>query len=63
MSSEHKKMHPLKQIRRFLVTTVVGGFAVVLPMALMVAIVQFLFDFVTRVISPMRGLIKFSPDV
>jgi len=63
MSSEHKKMHPLKQIRRFLVTTVVGGFAVVLPMALMVAIVQFLFNFVTRVISPMRGLIKFSPDV
>jgi uncharacterized membrane protein len=48
-----------QRLRSFLITTVVGGFAVVLPIALLVAVIQFLWNFLSGVLSPMHGLINF----
>jgi uncharacterized membrane protein len=59
-NDQHKTLY--QRLKSFLITTVVGGFAVVLPIALLVGLVQIIFRFVSNLVSPMRGLINFSTD-
>ena len=63
MTEKIEKVRLFGRIKKFLLTTIIGGFLVVLPLGLLVAIVQFLVNFLRRVLSPMRGLISFSPNV
>jgi uncharacterized membrane protein len=56
MAEAHEKKRPLKRIQSFLLTTVIGGFAVVLPIGLLISIVGFIYNFLARVLSPMRNL-------
>jgi len=58
----HKDKHKtfFQRLKSFLITTVVGGFVVVLPIAILVAVIQILYRFVSNLVSPMRGLIHFS---
>ena len=63
MDSVHAKKGPLQRIKSFFITTVIGGFIVILPIGLLVGVLQFLYNFLTGLISPMRALIGFLPDV
>lgn len=62
MRENREKNRPMRRIRRFIVTTIIGGFAVVLPLGLLIFVLQFLYKALTGIISPLRSLIGFSPD-
>jgi uncharacterized membrane protein len=57
--SEQKKHRPFQRVKSFLVTTVIGGFAVVLPIGLLIGIIQFLFHTLDRLLSPIRDLFDY----
>lgn len=57
-----QKQH-FRRIKRFFITTVIGGFVVVLPIGLLVFVLQFLYGIVTDVLSPLREVIGVSPDI
>ncbi len=48
----------LKNINQFLLTTLLGGVLVVLPIGLFYLLVKFIFDLATQVIKPIANLIK-----
>ena len=62
VAEPEQKQH-FRRIKRFFITTVIGGFAVVLPIGLLVFVLQFLYKIVTDVLSPLRAVIGVSPDV
>lgn len=53
----------IRRLRHFFTTTVLGGVLVMLPLALFVIVVGFLFNFVTNFVSPIGKLFNFSPNV
>ena len=60
MAKQHKTF--FQRLKGFLLTTVLGGFLVVLPSALLVAVFQIVFRFVSNLVSPMRGLFNFTAN-
>lgn len=60
MADETKKKRPLKRIQSFLITTIIGGFAVVLPIGLLIGIIRFIYNFLARMLSPVRNIIGLS---
>ena len=48
----------MKNLRIFLITTLIGGFLVVLPLAIFVVIVRLLVQFIVSLISPLTSLIN-----
>ena len=50
----------MDKIRRFLVTTLIGGLLVVLPIGLFFFLIQVLWNFVSRLIQPIVKLLKFQ---
>ena len=48
----------LKKIRQFLLTTLIGGLLVLLPIGLFYLLAKFIIDLVTQVIRPIANLIK-----
>lgn len=53
----------LRRLRRFFVTTVIGGIAVVLPLTIFVMLVRLIVNFFSRILAPMRPLFPFSEKV
>jgi len=59
-----KKRHPfLRRVRLFMLTTVIGGFVIFLPIGLLVGVLSVVYDTITGILSPIRNLVGFSPDV
>ncbi len=48
----------MKRIRTFLITTLIGGFLVVLPLAIFVVIVKLIIQFIVSIISPLTLLVN-----
>lgn len=63
MKPKREKKRPLRLIRRFFATTVIGGFAVVLPIGLLVFVLRFIYNTITGLIAPIRAIVGFAPDV
>ena len=57
-----KKRRFLERLRRFFITTFIGGLVVVLPITLFVAIVRLIINFLTNIVEPVGELLKFSDD-
>ena len=57
MNALKKKRTALQQIRGFFLTTVIGGIAVMLPIALLIVLFRFIWNFLSGLLSPMRGLL------
>lgn len=53
----------IRRAQRFVVTTILGGLVVVLPLTLFVFIIRVLFDFIIGVIHPISSLFGFSDHV
>jgi len=53
----------LKKLRRFFLTTVLGGIVVVLPIYIFGAIVRVVFNFTSRILSPISSMLSFSENV
>ena len=53
----------MRRIRRFLLTTVLGGIAVVLPITIFVVLIRSVVRFTSKILSPMRQLFPFSNDI
>ena len=51
-----------KRLQRFILNPVIGGVVVILPIALFVALVRVIVNFVSNIISPMRGLINLPEE-
>ncbi|MDX1943035.1 MAG: DUF502 domain-containing protein [Saprospiraceae bacterium] len=51
------------QMRRFVITTIIGGLVVVLPITIFVALVRLVFNFIASLIAPIGRLLNFSEDV
>lgn len=49
------------RIRRFLITTIVGGLVVVLPIALLIVLIRWVINIVVQIINPIANLINL-PD-
>ena len=49
-----------QRIRRFFVTTIVGGLVVVLPIALFVILIRWVINLVVQIITPISNLLQFS---
>ncbi len=50
-----------RRLRKFFITTVIGGLAVVLPISLLVVIARFIFAFTTNLLNPVKQLFDY-PD-
>lgn len=46
----------IQQLQQFFLTTLIGGVVVVLPLALLVMLVRFIWGFMTSLLSPLRGI-------
>lgn len=46
----------IQQLQQFFLTTLIGGVVVVLPLALLVMLVRFIWGFMTTLLSPLRGI-------
>lgn len=57
MNAAKKKRTALQRLRRFFITTVIGGVAVMLPIALLVVVFRFIWNFLSRVLSPISELL------
>lgn len=53
----------IKRLRRFFVTTVIGGIVVVLPITLFIVLIRFIFNFIAVELRPLRTLFPFSDNV
>lgn len=53
----------LRRLRRFFITSVIGGMAVVLPITIFIALLRFIVNFTSGVLAPLRPLFPFSRDV
>lgn len=53
----------IRRLRRFFLTTLLGGVVVVLPITLLIVLVRFVVQFTASVLAPMRPLFPFSNDV
>ena len=51
-----------KRLRRFFITTVIGGVVVILPITLFIALIRFFYLFTTRLLTPISNLIDFPSD-
>ena len=51
------------RVKKFLITTILGGFAVVLPIGLMAAIGRILYRFISSLLEPLRALYVHSPNI
>lgn len=50
-------------MRRFVITTIIGGLVVFLPITIFVALVRLIFNFIANIIAPISKLFNFSEDV
>lgn len=48
----------MKKLRLFLITTLIGGFLVLLPLAILVSIIRLLIQFIVSIISPVTKLVN-----
>ncbi|MCB0551527.1 MAG: DUF502 domain-containing protein [Phaeodactylibacter sp.] len=53
----------LRRLRRFFLTSVIGGMAVVLPITIFVALLRFIVNFTAGILSPLVLLFPFSENV
>ncbi len=53
----------LRRLRRFFVTTVLGGLLVVLPITLLVLVVRFVVNFITDLLDPVKQLLSFPNNI
>ncbi|GJM32501.1 MAG: hypothetical protein DHS20C18_15020 [Saprospiraceae bacterium] len=53
----------LLRLRRFFVTTVLGGIVVILPLSIFILLVRFVFDIAINLLAPIRSLLGFSNNV
>lgn len=51
-----------KRLRRFFVTTIIGGIVVILPITIFIALIRFFYLFTTRLLTPISNLIDFPTD-
>lgn len=51
------------QLRRFIITTIIGGLVVILPITLLIAVARLIFNFITGIVEPIGNLFDFSDDV
>lgn len=51
------------QIRRFFITTMIGGLLVILPITIFVALVRLIFNFISAIIGPIGEIFNFSNDI
>ncbi len=51
------------QLRRFFITTIIGGLTVILPITLLVAVARLIFNFITGIIEPVGRIFSFSDDM
>lgn len=52
----------LRRIRRFVMTTIIGGLVVALPVTLFILIVRLIFNFITSTLAPIGRILPFSDD-
>lgn len=52
-----------KKLRRFFFTTVLGGIVVILPIYIFGALIKVVFNFTSRLLTPVSSLLSFSSDV
>ncbi len=48
----------VRRLRKFLVTTIIGGLVIVLPITLFVVLINFVITFITRLIKPIENLLQ-----
>ncbi|MCD4779899.1 MAG: DUF502 domain-containing protein [Candidatus Omnitrophica bacterium] len=53
----------MDRIKKFLSTTLLGGFLVILPVAILAFVFSWLFNFVTKLIRPLTNLIVAKSDI
>ena len=53
----------LKRLRRFFITTVIGGMVVVLPITIFFVVFRFIFLFIGKQLSPISKLLSFAPNI
>ena len=53
----------MDRMKNFLKTSLIGGVAVILPIAILVFIVNWLFNLVTRIIQPLTNLLLAKSDL
>lgn len=54
----------MKRLRRFLITTVIGGVVVLLPIVILVLVIRLIFRFVDQAIDPLSQLVNLKlPDL
>lgn len=63
MTFIERKRPLIRKMRRFVITTIIGGLVVVLPVTLFILIIRLLFNLVIGFISPLSNLLGFSDDV
>lgn len=51
------------QVRRFFMTTMIGGLLVILPITIFVALVRLIFNFIAAIIEPIGEIFNFSDDI
>ena len=51
-----------KKLRRFFFTTVLGGIVVILPIYIFGALIKVVFNFTSRLLTPVSSLLSFSSD-
>lgn len=52
-----------KRLRRFFITTVIGGVVVILPITIFLALVRFIFTITTRMLTPISNLLDVPTDL
>lgn len=57
-----KKRGFFQRLRRFFLTTFIGGLVVVLPITLFIAVVRLIINFLTNIVEPVGELLQFSDD-
>lgn len=63
MTFLQRKRPIIRRAQRFVVTTIIGGLVVVLPLTLLVFIIRLLFDLIIGFIRPLSSLFGFSDHV
>jgi len=52
-----------QQIRHYIITTILGGLVVVLPITLLIAALRFLWQQIQRITAPIKSLVELSDDI
>ncbi|MCO6480150.1 MAG: DUF502 domain-containing protein [Phaeodactylibacter sp.] len=53
----------LRRLRRFFLTSVIGGMVVVLPITIFITLLRFVVNFTAGILAPLRPLFPFSEDI